>query len=51
MVVSAADRDLCARAAEEMLLLPESGQALLGPLGEKYGDTAISFHISGEMSP
>lgn len=43
--VSAADRALSARVAEELLLLPESGQALLEPLGEKYGSSAIS----GEM--
>ncbi len=44
---SAADRALSARIAEDLLLLPESGQALLKPLGEKYG-ISLSYE---EMHP
>jgi hypothetical protein len=45
--VSAADRALAARVADDLLLLPESAQSLLETLGEKYGSSAIS----GEMHP
>jgi len=45
--VSAADRALAARVADDLLMLPESGQALLARLGEKYGSSTIS----GEMHP
>jgi len=38
--VSAADRALAARVAEDLLLLPESGQELLESLGEKYGSSS-----------
>lgn len=45
--VASADRDLSSKVAEDLLSLPESGQALLERLGEKYGSPSIS----GEMQP
>jgi len=45
--VSATDRALAARVADDLLMLPESGQALLKPLGEKYG-ISLSYE---EMHP
>jgi hypothetical protein len=45
--VSAGDRASAARIAEDLLSLPQSGQALLESLGQKYGSTTIT----GEMQP
>jgi len=45
--VSADDRALAAKVADDLLMLPDSGQALLARLGEKYGSSTIS----GEMHP
>ncbi len=45
MPVSAADRALAMRAAEDLLLLPESGGELLELLGQKYGNSPISGEV------